>query len=148
MGASALWLNLTEKNFVRRCERLITSPFRSASSQVIENVEFKNFLELVPNVRELIHDFYQSRYASSLTYLEHLKPDLELDIHLHDKYEGLYERIRNRALIQYFSPFTSVSLPKMALAFNTDVLSLERELSRLIMDGRIQARIDSQNKVH
>lgn len=115
--------------------------------KVIENVEFKNFLELVPNVRELIHDFYQSRYASSLTYLEHLKPDLELDIHLHDKYEGLYERIRNRALIQYFSPFTSVSLPKMALAFNTDVLSLERELSRLIMDGRIQARIDSQNKI-
>jgi len=34
----------------------------------------------------------------------------------------------------------------MAAAFNTNVAGLEKELSRLIMDGSIQARIDSHNK--
>lgn len=35
----------------------------------------------------------------------------------------------------------------MALAFNTSVNLLEEELTHLILDGQIQARIDSQNKV-
>ncbi|MCO5594289.1 hypothetical protein L7F22_048318 [Adiantum nelumboides] len=30
-------------------------------SKVIDNINFKNFLELVPEVRELIHDFYASK---------------------------------------------------------------------------------------
>ena len=35
----------------------------------------------------------------------------------------------------------------MAVAFNTSVNLLEEELMNLILDGQIQARIDSQNKV-
>lgn len=35
----------------------------------------------------------------------------------------------------------------MAHAFNTTVSKLEDELSELILDGQIQARIDSHNKV-
>jgi hypothetical protein len=32
-------------------------------SKVVDNINFRNFLELVPEVRELVNDFY-SRYAS------------------------------------------------------------------------------------
>ena len=35
----------------------------------------------------------------------------------------------------------------MAAAFNTTVPDLENELMTLILDGQIQARIDSHNKV-
>ena len=35
----------------------------------------------------------------------------------------------------------------MALAFNTTTSALEDELINLILEGHIQARIDSQNKV-
>ncbi len=70
-----------------------------------------------------------------------------MDIHLHDHVEQLYQRVRNKALIQYFSPFTSVDLNAMAAAFNTSVAGLEKELARLIMEGSISARIDSHNKV-
>jgi len=76
-----------------------------------------------------------------------LQSDLLLDIHLHEHVNGLYEKIRTKALIQYFSPFTSVSLEAMAEAFNTNLGGLERELSKLIMEGSIQARIDSHNKI-
>jgi hypothetical protein len=35
-------------------------------------------------VRDLIHDFHASRYASCLAHLAALRPALALDIHAHD----------------------------------------------------------------
>jgi len=116
-------------------------------TKLIENTGFRTFLELFPEVRELVHDFYGSRYASCLKYLEKLRPDLLLDIHLREHVVTLYEDIRSKALIQYFSPFVSVDMRRMAEAFNADVVDLEKELAKLIMAGSIPARIDSQNKV-
>ncbi|CAK9145756.1 unnamed protein product [Ilex paraguariensis] len=116
-------------------------------AKVIDNINFRNFLELVPEVRELISDFYSSRYASCLDYLGNLKANLLLDIHLHDHVETLYDQIRNKALIQYTYPFVSVDLGMMANAFKTSVAGLEKELEALITDNQIQARIDSHNKI-
>eukprot|EP01027_Heterolobosea_sp_BB2_P003518 GEZU01005325.1.p2 GENE.GEZU01005325.1~~GEZU01005325.1.p2 ORF type:complete len:313 (-),score=116.68 GEZU01005325.1:32-970(-) len=127
---------------------LATFDRRDLKTKCIDDVKFKNYLELVPQVRELIKDFYASRYTSCLKYLDKLKPELLLDIHLHDHVEILYEQIRNKALVQYVSPFTSVDLRKMANTFSVvDVTLLEKELAKLIMDNQIQARIDSHNKV-
>ena len=39
-------------------------------------------------------------------------------------------------------------MSKMARAFNTTVLELEDELMQLILDGQINARIDSHSKVN
>jgi len=114
--------------------------------KVIDNPAFRPFLELTPDVRELINDFYSSRYAQCLKYMDKLKASFLLDIHLHEHVESLYQKIRSRALVQYFSPFTSVDLNIMAGSFNTNVKDLEKELSKLIMDGQISARIDSHNK--
>lgn len=116
-------------------------------NKVIDNINFRNFLELVPEVRELIHDFYTSHYASCLEYLDNLKPNLLLDIHLHDHVETLYTQIRHKAIIQYTHPFISVDLNTMAGAFKTSVAGLEKELEALITENQIQARIDSHNKI-
>ncbi|CAL0315118.1 unnamed protein product [Lupinus luteus] len=116
-------------------------------NKVIDNLNFRNFLELVPEVRELINDFYSSHYASCLEILGNLKANLLLDIHLHDHVETLYDQIRHKALIQYTHPFVSVDLNKMADAFKTTVAGLEKELEALITDNQIQARIDSHNKI-
>ncbi|RXH93585.1 hypothetical protein DVH24_014161 [Malus domestica] len=118
-----------------------------AYNKVIDNLNFRNFLELVPEVRELINDFYSSHYASCLDYLGNLKANLLLDIHLHDHLETLYGQIRHKALIQYTHPFVSVDLHMMANAFKTDVAGLEKELEALITDNQVQARIDSHNKI-
>ncbi|EPS64067.1 hypothetical protein M569_10712, partial [Genlisea aurea] len=116
-------------------------------SKVIDNVNFRNFLELVPEVRELINDFYKSHYASCLEYLGNLKSNLMLDIHLHDHVETLYQQIRSKALIQFTLPYVSVDLHMMATAFKTTVTGLEKELEALITNDQIQARIDSHNKI-
>lgn len=67
---------------------------------------------------------------------------------MHDHVEFIYQKIRSKALIQYFSPFSSIDLNTMASAFNTNVAGLEKELSKLIMEDSISARIDSHNKVN
>ncbi|CAF2113357.1 hypothetical protein HID58_082678 [Brassica napus] len=118
-----------------------------AYAKVIDNINFRNFLELVPEVREFINDFYSSRYASCLEYLGSLRANLLLDIHLHDHVDTLYDQIRKKALIQYTLPFVSVDLSRMADAFKTSVSGLEKELEALITDDQIQARIDSHNKI-
>ncbi|MCL7043421.1 hypothetical protein MKW94_017518, partial [Papaver nudicaule] len=87
------------------------------------------------------------RYASCLQFLENLKANLLLDIHLHDHVETQYSQIRHKALIQYTHPFVSVDLHMMVDAFKTDVSGLEKELEALITDNQIQARIDSHNKI-
>jgi COP9 signalosome complex subunit 1 len=61
--------------------------------------------------------------------------------------QSLYCQIRNRGIIQYFRPYASADMTRMAQSFNTSTSLLENELMNLILDGQIQARIDSHNKI-
>ncbi|GAA6083500.1 COP9 signalosome complex subunit 1 isoform X1 [Tachysurus ichikawai] len=108
---------------------------------------FKLFLELEPQVRDIIFKFYESKYASCLKMLDEMKDNLLLDMYLAPHVRTLYTQIRNRALIQYFSPYVSADMNKMAVAFNTTVAALEDELTQLILEGLINARIDSHSKI-
>ncbi|XP_074080932.1 COP9 signalosome complex subunit 1 isoform X2 [Macrotis lagotis] len=108
---------------------------------------FKLFLELEPQVRDIIFKFYESKYASCLKMLDEMKDNLLLDMYLAPHVRTLYTQIRNRALIQYFSPYVSADMRKMAIAFNTTVAALEDELTQLILEGLINARIDSHSKI-
>nr|XP_006814657.1 PREDICTED: COP9 signalosome complex subunit 1-like isoform X2 [Saccoglossus kowalevskii] len=114
---------------------------------VISSSSFKLFLELEPQLRDIIFKFYESKYASCLKMLDEVKDNLLLDMYLAPHVNTLYTQIRNRALIQYFSPYMSADMRKMASAFNTTVTELEDELMQLILDGQISARIDSHNKI-
>ncbi|KFM79956.1 COP9 signalosome complex subunit 1, partial [Stegodyphus mimosarum] len=114
---------------------------------VISSSSFKLFLELEPQLRDIIFRFYESKYASCLKLLDEIKDNLLLDMYLAPHVNILYTQIRNRALIQYFSPYSSADMNKMAQAFNTTVSALEDELMQLILDNQIQARIDSHNKI-
>ena len=87
------------------------------------------------------------RYGQCLKLLQEMKDNLMLDMYLAPHINTLFSMIRNRGLIQYFSPYSSADLHKMANSFNTTVSDLENELMKLILDGSIQARIDSHNKV-
>ncbi len=56
------------------------------------------------------------------------QPYLELDIFLALHVNSIYDKIRSKAIIQYFSPYVSVNLNVMAEAFKTTVPSLEKVL--------------------
>eukprot|EP00891_Asterochloris_glomerata_P009379 jgi/Astpho2/9379/e_gw1.00145.49.1_t len=116
-------------------------------SCVIDRISFREFLESHPQMRQAVYAFHDNKYATCLEMLQRMLPAMRLDIHLAPHVDTLYKEIRNRALIQYTMPFTSVRLTSMAEAFNTNESALEKELAVLIQDGPIQARIDSHNKV-
>ncbi|KAG0221793.1 hypothetical protein BGX31_009556 [Mortierella sp. GBA43] len=114
---------------------------------VLDNVGFRQYLELEPHIRDLIQGFYNSNYAQCLDIMDKWRNDYLLDLHLHSHVEALYTNIRKKALIQFTSPFLTVDLTKMAKSFSTTVPELEKELVSLIIGGQIEARIDSQQKI-
>ncbi|XP_066497593.1 COP9 signalosome complex subunit 1 isoform X2 [Hoplias malabaricus] len=126
---------------------LATFDRQELQRNVISSSSFKLFLELEPQVRDIIFKFYESKYASCLKMLDEMKDNLLLDMYLAPHVRTLYTQIRNRALIQYFSPYVSADMNKMAMAFNTTVAALEDELTQLILEGLINARIDSHSKI-
>jgi COP9 signalosome complex subunit 1 len=119
---------------------------RSELKNLIDDSNFRAFAETVPVIQKMLTCFYRSNYAECLAALESLRNDLQLDFYLHDHAAGLYEKIRNKALKEYFLPYESVDLQKMATAFATTIPALEKELSKLIIANEISARIDSFNK--
>ncbi|XP_046472824.1 COP9 signalosome complex subunit 1 isoform X1 [Neodiprion pinetum] len=126
---------------------LATFERNELQKQVIFSSSFKLFLELEPQLRDIIFQFYNSKYASCLKLLDEIKDNILLDMYIAPHVNSLYTQIRNRALIQYFSPYLSADMRRMATAFNRTVSALENELMQLILEGQIQARIDSHNKI-
>ncbi|KAF8938159.1 cop9 signalosome complex subunit [Dissophora ornata] len=114
---------------------------------VIDNVGFRQYLELEPHIRDLLQGFYNSNYTVCLDIMDKWRNDYLLDLHLHSHIEALYTNIRKKALVQFTSPFLTVDLTKMAKSFSTTVPELEKELVSLIIGGQIEARIDSQQKI-
>lgn len=126
---------------------LATFDRQEVQKNVISSSSFKLFLELEPQLRDIIFKFYESKYASCLKLLDEIRDNLLLDMYIAPHVNALYTQIRNRALIQYFSPYLSADMNRMAVAFNRTVPALENEVMQLILDGQIQARIDSHNKI-
>ncbi|XP_076302856.1 COP9 signalosome complex subunit 1-like [Lasioglossum baleicum] len=126
---------------------LATFDRHELQKQVIFSSSFKLFLELEPQLRDIIFKFYESKYASCLKLLDEIKDNILLDMYIAPHVNALYTQIRDRALIQYFSPYLSADMRRMATAFNRTVSELEDELMQLILNGQIQARIDSHNKI-
>lgn len=101
---------------------------------ILNSSSFKLFLELEPQIRDVIFKFYESKYATCLSLLAEMRDNLVLDLYLAPHVRPLYALIRNKGLIQYFSPYESADLSRMAASFNTTIFDLENELMGLILD--------------
>ncbi|XP_034661212.1 COP9 signalosome complex subunit 1b-like [Drosophila subobscura] len=115
--------------------------------RLLSSQSFKHFLEMEPQLRDIVVLFHESKYASCLTLLDEIRDNLLIDIYMAPHVGTLYTQIRKRAMIQYFSPYMSADMHKMAVDFKTSVGDLENEVMQLILDDQIQARIDSHNKI-
>lgn len=126
---------------------LATFSREELQKELINCSSFKLLLELEPTMREIVLAFYKSHYATCLELLWEIRESSLLDCHLSSHINTLCQKIRFRALVQYFSPYKVADMHKMAAAFKCNVNELEDELMPLILEGQIPARIDSQNKV-
>jgi len=114
---------------------------------VIDNPNFKSFLEFAPEINDLLNYFYESKYTKFLETLNLVLPQIQFDIFLQPHLEALTKSFKDKSLCQYVSPFVSVDMNRMAKTFNMEIRELEKELARLIQEKQIKARIDSHNKI-
>ncbi|KAJ3442630.1 cop9 signalosome complex subunit [Anaeramoeba flamelloides] len=126
---------------------LATFNRRELKRNILDNEYFKNYLELVPEMRDIIYNFYESNYAAFVEGLEKIKPQLLLDQYLSSHVERLYIRIREKAIVQYFSPYLTVDMKKMAKDFGTSLELIEIEISNLIAEDKLAGKIDQKNKI-
>ena len=128
-------------------------------SKVLENSNFRNFLELEPQIRRAITFFCGSKYSQCLEILESYRADYLLDIYLQPLVTDIYKRVRTKSIIQYFQPFSKVTLASMEKMFGGNTMSngapngpgarqnFLDEIIALIEDGRLGARIDMEHGV-
>ena len=120
-------------------------------SRVLENTSFRNFLELEPHIRRAISSFCNSKYAQCLEILDAYRTDYLLDLHLHVHVLTLYSRIRTKSIVQYFAPFSCVTLDAMSATFaaaaQKDGRNIQEEIVEMIEQGTLDAKIDLERRV-
>lgn len=134
-------------------------------SKVLDNANFRSFLELEPHIRRAINYFCGSKYSQCLDVLESYRADYLLDIYLQDQLLTIYQKIRTKSIVQYFQPFSKVTLESMEKMFGTtssatsngaqnglvaqasELTPFRQELIEMIETGGLQARIDFEKSV-
>ncbi|KAF3004194.1 hypothetical protein E8E13_006527 [Curvularia kusanoi] len=112
-------------------------------TKVLGNGEFRNFLELEPHIRQAINLFCNSKYSACLDVLEGYRSDYLLDVYLSKVLNTIYGRIRTKSIVQYFIPFSCVTLDEMSSKFPAaGSVTIEEELEHMINDKTLEARID------
>ncbi|THW97224.1 hypothetical protein D6C97_04718 [Aureobasidium pullulans] len=117
---------------------------------VLENTNFRNFLELEPHIRRAISFFCGAKYSQCLAILEAYRTDYLLDIFLGPHINMLYHLIRSKSIVQYFVPFSQVTLSALTEAFprpGGTPQMMENELVDMIQRGILDARIDTVDQL-
>lgn len=122
-------------------------------TQVVENANFRSFLELEPHIRRAISLFCDAKYSACLEILESYRNDYLLDMNLGPLVSDLYSKIRSKSIVQFFVPFSHVRIADLAAAFpaasesgsasSSGVQAMEDELASMIQTGILDARIDA-----
>lgn len=114
---------------------------------IMDSSTFKGRLELVPVLREALRHYVLAEYGPCLSLVSGMLPGLSLDIHLRPHAEALFNMVRDRCVVQYFTPYSKVSLQTMGDCFGTSLDSMERIVANLLKTGKIRsARINSLEK--
>ena len=109
---------------------------------VLDNSNFRNYLELEPHLRRAISAFVACKYSLCLEILESYRPDYLLDVYLSRHFTELFNLVRNKAIIQYFVPFSAVTFSSLASSFNADEGTIVKTLAELIKSEALPARLD------
>ncbi|KAJ7594235.1 26S proteasome subunit RPN7-domain-containing protein [Mycena floridula] len=116
-------------------------------AQVMGSTTFGIYIEQEQYIRELVEAHMGSNFKTVLDVLNKYSTRHFVDIHLAPHVHDLMNLIRNKALVLYFQPFSSIRLERMSAAFGWTLNEVEHHVVALIQSGDIQGRVDSQNKI-
>ncbi|KAM5371402.1 hypothetical protein ACJZ2D_008001 [Fusarium nematophilum] len=123
---------------------LATMDRKELQSRVLDNQNFRSFLEHEPHIRKAISLFVNGRYSTCLSILESVRNDYLLDIYLQRHITTIYSQIRTKCIVQYFVPFSCVTLDSLNGAFAAEGASIENEL--LLIAVQPDPRLEMQKQ--
>ncbi|TWU73320.1 hypothetical protein ED733_004359 [Metarhizium rileyi] len=126
---------------------LATMDRKELQQRVLDNQSFRTFFEHEPHIRKAISLFVNGRYSSCLSILEGSRADYLLDIYLQSHIPAIYSRIRTKCIVQYFVPFSCVTIESLDAAFAQPGTSIASELVEMIRQDALKARIDAKNEL-
>ena len=129
---------------------LATLDRSEVSTRILDSSTFREMMgHAGAEVRDMATDFQSSRYGTALAALARLTPYLRVvDPYVAEHADALIASVRSRALTLYTKPFAVLDLAQMAVTFNTDAETLQRELISLIASKEISGfRIDAHANV-
>lgn len=96
----------------------------------------------IPNISALVNSLYDCRYRDFMSAVVELNDQLEEDRYFATHSRYLVRELRILGYTQFLDAYKSVVLGSMATAFGVGEPFLDRELSRFIAAGRLNAKID------
>lgn len=120
---------------------------RSELSKFLDHSTFRSFLELEPHLRRAMSQFVSGRYSACLSILDNYRSDYLLDIYLQPHTAKVFSMIRAKCIHHFLQPFSCVTIESMNDAFAQPGQSMETELVEMIRSGKLEARIDTIDKV-
>lgn len=126
---------------------LATMDRNELQKKVLENSDFRTYLELEPQIRRAIANFVNSRYSACLSIIESYRADYLLDYYMQWHVENIYSLVRTKSIVQYFIPFSCVTLDSMSEAFAPQGKTVDKELATMIQNGDLKARLNTVDRV-
>ncbi len=111
--------------------------------KVIDSPDVISCVHEVPFLQELLHSFYECRYADFLAALVGIYPAIAGDKVLSRHAPYYMREMRILAYTQFLESYKSITLAGMSKSFGVSPAFLDTELARFIAAGRINAKIDA-----
>jgi COP9 signalosome complex subunit 1 len=114
---------------------------------LLDDTNFRLVLETEPKAKQLLDDFYASRYSLVMKSLEEMHVEFALNLLLASHMNELNKLIRRKAILQFLHPYSQVSITSLAQNFNSDIAIAEADVVAMIEEGVLDARIDKRQNV-
>lgn len=115
--------------------------------QVSGNGTFRKLLESEPQLIELLGSYTSSRFGRCFEIMRSVKPRLLLDPFISRNVDELFEKIRQKCVLQYLQPYSTIKMATMAEAVGMSSAELQLSLLELIEQKHVSLKIDQNEGI-
>ncbi|EGT49232.1 CBN-CSN-1 protein [Caenorhabditis brenneri] len=106
------------------------------------NGTFRKLLESEPHFIELLNSYTSSRFGKCFEIMNSVKNRLLLDPFISKNVEELFSKIRQKCVVQYLQPYSTVKMETMCTALGATFPELQNSLLELIENKSVVLKID------
>lgn len=121
---------------------IMTLTRNDLKKKIVTNPQVISVIRDVPDMQQLLHSIYDCEYSSFLQTLLIIHPRIVGNRFLSSHATFIVREYRILAYAQFLEAYRSVMMSSMASSFGMSLPLLDKELSRFIAAGRINAKID------